>query len=476
MIHVKKISIWKDTIKGKKYPRLVEDKDVDVLIIGGGITGISTLYYLKDSGLSVMLVEQNRLGYSVTGNSTGKLTFLQNDLIDKIRWNFNDDVACEYINSQIDAIKLVTDIIDKEKINSDLVQEDSYVYTNQDNEIEKLKDLEDFFRKQGIAIKNERSHFVQSKYMFGVGGTYLFHPIKFVYGVARSRNYDIYEDTSIQRIKKDDNGYQCYTDLCNIHCKWVIIATHYPYFMFPNFFPLRGSLEKSYLSASSSQSDELSLISYSNPFISIRSYKDYFIYLSNSHSINSNVDDKKNYQELIKKLNDLKLKPNYLWSNIDVMTNDGLPYIGEIQENMLMGTGYNTWGLLNGVMAGRILSDIIMKRKNKYLDLFSPKRINLSQVVGGITNSVKSIEGYIHGYFDRNKVIRYEKLNGKNVLIYQNDNFEHTVYRSCPHMGCSLLFNEVEKTWDCPCHGSRFDIDGKVISGPSNKHISVDKE
>lgn len=451
MIILKNRSIWEDTVKIREYPKLMDDKSVDVLIIGGGITGVSTLYQLRNTSLNVMLVEQNKIGLSVTGKSTGKLTYLQNDLIDKIRSGLGEDKAKLYFKSQIEAIKMIIDIIKKEKINCDLEKVDSYLYINDSKEVNKVKDLADFLKKNNIKVYEDNISIVQSKYMIKVTDTYMFHPIKFIYGLLKNNNYPIYENTSIKKIEKQDNYYICYTDKNIIKAKWVVLASHYPYFIIPYFFPMKASLEKSYLSASIFITNKLSLISYSNPFISIRTYKDNLIYLSNSHDVNVNVCDRENYQELIKKLSDLYLSPEYLWSNIDIITNDGLPYIGKIKENMLISTGYNTWGLTNGVLAGKILSDIILNDSNEYIKLFNPKRINLKQLMGNASNIGKTLSGYVNG------------------LLYRNDkpiNF-------CPHAGCKLIFNEIEKTWDCPCHGSRFSEDGKCISGPSNKDINA---
>ena len=127
---MKNISIWKDSIKLKKFNKLESDKFVDVLIIGGGITGISTLYHLLDSNKKIMLVEQNKIGFSTTGNSTGKLNYLQNDLIDKIRDNYNDSIALNYINSQIDTISEMVNLIKKNELDCDLEKVNSYIYTN----------------------------------------------------------------------------------------------------------------------------------------------------------------------------------------------------------------------------------------------------------------------------------------------------------------------------------------------------------
>ena len=473
---MKNISIWNDTVNKKKYNKLVKNITTDVLIIGGGITGVSTGYFFKDSDLDVLLVEQNRLGCSVTGNSTGKLCYLQNDLITKIDKCCGRKVTEEYIKSQRAAINMIVSIIQGEDIDCELRKVDSYVYSNQDSDISKLKDIEKLLSNMNIKILHEKIKYVPFKYFFGVEDAYLFHPLKFVLELALRGSFHIYENTSIKKIDKKNDYYLCYTDRCMIKAKYVVIASHYPSFNLPFLFPIKASLEKSYLSASKMKCEDVSFISYSNPFISIRNYQDYIIFLSNSHDVTCDVDDCKHFDELLEKVSNLKIRPDYLWSNIDVMTNDGLPYIGEIQEKMYIGTGYNTWGLANGVLAGKIISDTILREKNKYEKLFSPKRINMSQIVGSVIDGVRSIHGYIQGISDKNGNVIYNKEDGSDIMIYRDSNKEYKVYQHCPHLGCKLIFNEVEKTWDCPCHGSRFDIKGKCISGPSNQDISILKD
>lgn len=447
---MKNYSIWQDNIILNDYPELVDDKEVDVLIIGGGMTGISALYHLKNSKLKVMLVEQNKIGMSTTSRSTGKLSFLQNDLLDKISISSGDETTIEYINSQILAINLIKDVIEKEEIKCDLECVNSKLYTNKNEEVKYLEDLIKILEKNNIKVIKSKSSLVKSKYMIEVQGTFLFHPLKFIKTLS-SKLSNIHENTSIKKIIKKDSYYICYSDKATIKAKYIIIASHYPYFNIPFIFPIKGTLEKSYLSASKYNGDKVSLISYSNPFISIRNYKNYLIYLSNSHSINKETCDKKNFNELLKKVNNLGLSPEYLWSNIDIITNDGLPYIGEIKENMFIGTGYNTWGLTNGFLAGKIISDIILQKPNSYIDLFDPKRINSEQIIGGINSAYKSFSGYITGF-----------VKNKNNL-------------KCTHMGCRLIYNEIEKTYDCPCHGSRFNSFGKVIMSPSNKDLVIKK-
>ncbi len=448
---MKNISIW-NNIKRKKYKSLNEDKEVDVLIIGGGITGINTLYNLKSTNLDVILVEQGRICSSITSNSTGKLSYLQNDLIDKIRIKCGDKTASLYLKSQIEAIKKIVNVIKNENIKCDLESVNSSLYTNNKDEITKLIKLRKFLESNNVKTYNSNNLLVKSKYMFNVKGTYLFNPVKYTLELANKCN-NIYENTSIKKIEEKGNVYLCYTDKYVIKAKWIVIASHYPYFVLPYLCPFKSSLEKSYISASPYNKDKVSLISYSNPFISIRTYKDSLIYLSNSHSIETNICDKENFNELLKKLKDLDLKPNYLWSNIDIITNDGLPYIGRLKNNILLSTGYNTWGLSTSFLASEILRDIIINKNNEYIELFNPHRKTICNVKDTLKNIYKNMLGFIKGY-----IILNNKKN-KNIS------------KICPHLGCKLVYNEVENTWDCPCHGSRFDNEGNIMNGPANKDI-----
>ena len=125
-----------------------------------------------------------------------------------------------------------------------------------------------------------------------------------------------------------------------------------------------------------------------------------------------------------------------------------MPYIGKLKKNLLIGTGYNTWGLTNGFLAGEILSDIILNKNNKYIKLFNPNRSNIKHIPSYINSAYKTIDGYIKGFTNTNK----------------------TKYK-CPHVGCKLIYNDVENTYDCPCHGSRFNSNGKCFNGPANKDI-----
>ena len=253
---------------------------------------------------------------------------------------------------------------------------------------------------------------------------------------------------------------------------------HYPYFLFPFLMPLRVSLEKSYLSAYKVKENlHFSAINIDKPSISIRYYNNYKLVLSNSHKLGFNNNDKNNFEGLKYKL---PKRPYKVWSNKDIMTSDGLGYIGLINDGMYLVTGFNTWGMTNGILSGIIIKDLVLNKYNRYSELFSPKRkLKYKDLINYPINIFSSVKAMIDTKVVKNKTWYSDRVwfgvrDGINVAVYVDDfGREHVVRNLCPHLKCSLLFNEEEKTWDCPCHGSRFDIDGKCIEGPSNYDISI---
>ena len=175
----------------------------------------------------------------------------------------------------------------------------------------------------------------------------------------------------------------------------------------------------------------------------------------------------------------------YSWFNFDIVTNDHLPIVGYLQndnKDILIATGFNLWGMTNGTIAGKIISDMILNKSNKYEKLFDPNRLfNVNKLKNYLNYNISTGMSFVLSKINKNpsfyKNVKVKDINGKPCGIYSdNDNKKHIVSNSCPHMKCSLIFNEVDKTWDCPCHGSRFNINGKIIKGPATKDITIDKK
>ena len=308
--------------------------------------------------------------------------------------------------------------------------------------------------------------------------TYVFNPFKYINGLKKLLGDYIYEESKVERIEKKDGFYLCYVNGFCIKTKYVIIATHYPYFIYPFLLPMKSHIEVSYLGAVKVKKDfPISAINIDEKCISLRYYSNkksnYLIYLYGSYVGSSvkNIED--NFNDLIK-----NYPFEYVWSNKDIITSDYRPFIGRVykeDDTFLIACGYNTWGMTNATIAGVILNDIVIKKHNKYIKLFDPNRcFNLNKIANFPINLFNSAKAYLSSgkTNQNNKSIMYDKINGKDVAIYV-DEYEkrHVVLNKCPHMKCGLLFNSVEKTWDCMCHGSRFDIDGNCIEGPSNFDI-----
>lgn len=456
-------SIWNVGINYKPSQNINQNFDIDVLIVGGGITGMSVGYHLLDSELSVCIIDSNFIGSGVTSKTTGKLTYLQDNI-----YQFLDKKNIKkYLRSQIEAINCVCNIVKQHKIDCDLQTVKSYLFSEDIENILKIDELLSVHIKTNLSDKLPDS---KKCSCICVDDTYIFHPLKYLYSLKKimSGRISFFENSRLYSIKKFDEGYICSVNEYFVKAKKIVIASHYPYFTFPLFLPLKSNLEKSYLFAFRvSKTHNFSAISCNEDVLSIRYYKDDFkIILKNSSVLPLNINNDLNFN----------IDCDYAWSNKDIITIDKLPYIGELKDNMYIGCGYNTWGMTNGSMAGIIISDLIKGVNNDYIKLFDPRRAIQANKIKDIGfNCSVSFLAFLRTKFNINKQwyknVVFKKINGDEVGIYTDDSI-HIVHNKCPHMGCNLLFNNYEKTWDCPCHGSRFDIDGKSIEGPSNYDIS----
>lgn len=479
---MKEKSIWQE-IKTPKYQNLNEDITTDILIIGGGITGVSTFYALKDNPLKISLVEKNRLGYGVTSRSTAKITLLQQDIYSRLKKSLGLSTSKSYYQMMHDAINNIVNIVKKEKIDCDLEESNSYLYALNDQEVDKVLEEEKLlntFGEKTYPVKRLPDG-TKIKTGFYIKGCYVFHPLKYVSSLAQKalkNDHEIYENTIVLKIVPTSSGFIAYTEKNKITCQKIILANHYPYFLLPYLFPFKGYLEKSYIAVYERKNLDFNAINISNPIYSYRYYKDYLFRLTSSHNLCFKDNNAENFASL---KNPDKIK--YCWSNHDIMTLDHLPYIGPIKDNLFLATGFNTWGMTGSSLASIILKDLIDGRKNAYFPLVNPKRSmslesfkNLGISIFSTSYSFLKSKVYLNkSWYHQNPY--YTKINNQKVAIYTDEKGgKHIVYVKCPHLGCNLNFNMVEKTWECPCHGSVFDLDGHSIMGPSNYNISANKD
>lgn len=448
---------------------LDNNSEFDVAIIGGGITGLTTAYYLRNTNKRIALFDRSKIGCGITSNTTGKITYLQGDIYQKL----GKEKGRKYYLSQKYAIDNLLKIIHSEKIACDLEKVPMIVFTSDISNVDKIdkeKQLVEGFGSFTFPIYNEKI-----KKGFGVGDSYIFHPLKYLAGLAHALKDKIsfYEDTMVFDMKKENDSYVIRTAKGDFKAKEVVIACFYPFFIIPNFFPLKNYIQREYVNvARVKKKYNFSAINIDENLHSIRFYKNFLIYGSNKHRLTSEIDYGRHYQKSKDDFaNYFGIEPEFTWMNQDMISHDLLPFIGTVSPHLFIGTGYRGWGMTNGTLAGKIIADCILECKNRFEEFFSPKRIGISLFINSFLGTFHYMKVYAQSLW-KNSNPSYIRFNGFTYAFYKDKEHKiHKIKLLCPHMKCHLVFNSYEKTWDCPCHGSRFDLDGNVICGPAKENL-----
>ena len=424
-------SIWKDNVSKIRFLQLEDNKNTDVLIIGGGIAGILCAHKLKNAGIDCMLLEATEICGGITKNTTAKITIAHSLIYDKTAKRFGIEKARLYAESGMKALEEYKKIA--KNIECDYETKDSYVYTL--SGIEKIKREVGTFERIGVAAEFSDA----AELPFKVNGALCireqaqFNPLKFLYGIAS--DLPIYEHTKALEFKP----HKIITKRGEINFKKLIITTHFPIFNKHGLYPLKLYQHRSYVVAlQNAQKLSGMYVDESDYGLSFRSYGDLLLLGGGAHRTGKMGGG---WQELEKFAK--KYYPNSVivakWAAQDCMTLDRIAYIGRYSNStpdVLVATGFNKWGMTTAMTAADILTDIVSGKKNKYSELFSPSRtifrpqlaVNLFETAKGLLTPGKP---------------------------------------RCRHLGCALKYNPVEHSWDCSCHGSRFSDKGELIDNPA---------
>ena len=499
-------SYWVESTNKTNYPRISENMNTDVLIIGGGITGIATSYMLSKSNLSITIVESDRIGMGVTANTTAKITS-QHDLIyDYLLNSYNFDTAKAYLDSNEEAIKNIYNIINKENINCDFSYQDSYVYTCNKSNVTKIVD--EVSAVTSLGLKAE--YVTECPLPFSVEAAIKFpmqaqfHPRKYILSllpILERRGIQIFENSKVIDIKHINDSYKVYIDNYKITCKYLVMASHYPIKNFPGMYFIKMYQDSSYVIGVELEREIFDgmYISCDTPTASFRNIvqdngKKLLIVGGSGHKTgDTSTDIESSYINLENYIKSIypKAKIKYRWMTEDCVTLDKIPYIGEFSKflpNMYVATGYKKWGMTSSHVAAKIISDKILDRSNPYEKIYTATRLEpiknskefgniLKQSVYSlaINKASSPIISYTELKNDSGGVVNYK---GKKLGIYKNRQGKmFAVIPYCKHLGCELSWNNLEKTWDCPCHGSRYDYTGKIITEPTTEALdTVDLE
>ncbi|EDT70178.1 FAD-dependent oxidoreductase [Clostridium perfringens] len=477
-------SVWSESCKFRKREALNKDIKTDVLVIGAGIAGILTAYMLKQKGRDVVLIDAAEIASGNTKNTTAKITS-QHDLIySKLISEFGEEKARQYAKANELAIKKYKEIIEYKRIECDFEEKPAYVYSL--NEVDVLKEEVEAAKNLGIDAE-----FVQEANLpFKINGAVKFNnqaqfnPLKFLKGI--SNELVIYENTRALEIKEN----LVVTSGGNITANNIVVATHYPIMNAPGYYFMKMHQERSYVLALENTSEiDGMYIDLNKEGYSFRTYNNLLLLGGISHRTGEN-EDGGSYDELRKVAKKLypKAKEKYYWSAQDCMTIDGIPYIGRYSSetpNIYVATGFNKWGMTSSMVSAMIISDMILEKENDFSEIFSPRRFDLSLSINNIANDlIETAKNFIaqkvsipsseieHIKNGHGGIIEY---NGEKVGVYKNkEGKEFFVSTKCTHLGCQLSWNADELTWDCPCHGSRFDYKGRLIGSPATKDLVGD--
>ena len=495
-------SIWlnKNNKINYKFNKLDKNIKTKVCIIGGGITGISTAYELTKRNIDFVLLEKDNIACKTTSKTTAKITSQHGLIYNYLINSYGIEFAKEYLNANEEAIRNIESIIKEENIDCDFERQDSYVLTNEDKHVIDIKaevgavnrissniaqlvvgDKLPLTYKCGIKFKNQAS----------------FNVIKYINGLLNVINKDnIYENSNVYKIAKKKGKYNVYSNNKMIECDFVVLATKYPIKDIPGFYFLKMYQETSYAIAvkpNDKKKFDGMYITEDNPTISLRwtkySGEDILLVIGNNNKTGENISLKDKYKLLENTAK--SIYPNceviYRWNTEDTISIDKFAYIGKFscfEKNILVATGFNKWGMTTSNIASRIIVDKIQGKNNKYEKIYSSTRLkplkNCKEMFNMVKTSVNSL------FLNKLKVKNVDKVELKNGTVYkENGNIigiyideNGKVYKVkpvCKHLGCLLKFNELDNTWDCPCHGSRYDYKGNVIYGPSSRNLDIYK-
>lgn len=490
---------WRE-IDLPRFEKLTEDMSVDVAIVGAGITGITAAYLLVKQGVKVAILEAGSVLNGTTGHTTAKITAQHGLIYDELIQHFGEDAARLYYQSHAEAIAFIQDTAVHHNIDCDFGREDAFIYALTAQYENQLATEWEAYQKLGIegAITHRIPFAIEIKNALIMKNQAKFHPLKFLVGLLKEAVQSgclVVENTTAMDVEDDDSMPKVVTkDGYKVSCHKLIVASHFPYCDKLGFYFARMHAERSYaigIKAAKKYPGGM-YISADSPTRSIRDTPlddgTLIIIGGENHKTGQGMDTLKHYQALEAFAQEVFgiSEYAYRWSAQDLVTLDKVPYIGPItkeKENILVATGYKKWGMTTGILAAHLVTDYCLGRDNPYMELYSPSRFTADPSLRNIITTNADVAGHLlkgkleyipKDLSDLQKgecsVVLH---NGKRAGAYKDENGKlYLVDTTCTHLGCETEWNHAEKTWDCPCHGSRYSYEGDVVEGPAVKPLT----
>lgn len=493
-------SYWIATSEAEDRPPLSGDAQADVVVVGGGITGLTAAVLAARGGARVMVLEARRLAMGTTGNTTAKVTTLHGLVYSELEQRLGLEVARAYADLNRLGLEQVRALASELAIDCDLTEMDAVTYTEQPG---RRRDIE---REVEIAtsLGFPASYTETVSLPYPVAGAIrftgqaLFHPRRYVLGLARAveaAGGSVHEMTRVLGATIDGDRCRVSTTRGTVTAQRVIVATLLPVVDRMGLFA-RTEPSRSYALSALAPDTGISAmyLAIDQPTRSVRPHPDpsgtRLIITGEAHKTGQATAPMHHFDALTAYARDrLGAEPEHRWSAQDYLSSDGLPFIGRLDprsDRILGATGFRKWGMTNGTAAGVVLAERVLGREHPLAGTFDTTRIraiagapafmkanvNVAQrFVGDRLRAKPSLDDVRPG---DGAVIR---LSGRDVAAYRaEDGSVSAVSARCTHLGCIVGFNAAERTWDCPCHGSRYDTDGGVIEGPATRplrHVDI---
>jgi len=492
------ISIWQD-IPGYIPNSSELDSDYDVIIVGGGITGITTGLLLQNSGKKCLIAEAKNIGFGTTSGTTAHLNTILDLTYSEIEKNFGEENTRIVLCAALEAINIAETNVRKYNIDCQFSVHPGYLFSLNDKQTEKLDEAFLASKKAGCDIEYSRTIPVpvdfQKALVFKRQAQ--IHPTKYLYGLAQAfenAGGKILEQCRVIDVKENKQKVlDVETSLGKMNAANLVYATHIPPGV--NLLHFRCAPFRSYAMALTLKDHHYPLdpaYDLLDPYHYYRSQEIdgqmYLIAGGEDHKTGEKDDTRQSFfflENYLRKHFDVD-KVVYKWSSQYFESADGLPYIGHLPGNpktVFVATGYGGNGITYSQIAAKILTDLIITGKSDYQKVFNPMRI---KPVAGFENFVENAVDVTVNYIE--KVLPKEKLNDpeelkngeskiitdntKTIAVFKDENGEiHAVNPSCTHLNCTVAWNTAEKTWECPCHGSRFNEDGEMVTAPARKDL-----
>ncbi len=423
--------LWTKEIETPSFSALDGDCETDVLVIGGGMAGVLCALHLHQAGAQYLLVEAKQIGQGITKGTTAVISAQHSTLYQDVVKRLGKERAAKYLHANLQAVERYRTLA--QTIPCDFEDRDSILYSLYDEKT--MRQEAQVLRELGFPAEftTELPLPIRAKGGVRFAKMAQFHPLKFLYGAAK--NLNIFENTFVTDIK----GTTAITPHGCIRAKKIIVCTHFPFINRRGLYFIKLSQKRSYVIALKNAAQiHCTMEEYEKDGLYFRNYQD--LLLIGGGDRRTGQKDGFDLPRAFAGLHFPHAQEVFAWANQDCVTLDTLPYIGPYgsMENVFAATGFNHWGMTTSMMAAQMLTESVLG-KTPALRLDTNRNVVTKQLLQNLGSTAK--------------------------------NLATPTVKRCPHLGCAMKWNEAEQTWDCPCHGSRFEADGTLIDNPAMRDL-----